>query len=685
MAAEFRIHPAIGIARVGNSPTEFYLAPEEEGALPIDCDAAGNPIVDHGREQPIKTFKDAEQRVKRQAARFRVFLYDENNPAGREVQIGDAIQSVDPSSGQLLECTVADIAWTVYLANKKASWYEFKELEGEHGYGPNHPLRNPEMTTAEERQRLIIDPGPRTVFYADPNRQTADFSADGHPGIPMSFPPPLDPDSITTLGALRCTQVDGHNRLLVLGGFGHSGSMKAGFGHPKIEAYANNNGWFDDVSDGPVRAQVICNVTSVDKRPPPPGTPPINVEARGGAWVIIGYPRFAPQIVDIVTMNDAIGDVAVRQLAYEPLIYGVPPFDGSRKPPLTDADLQAWRRAAQWNPGYRPYFWRDIWPIIKRPNDYQWVMDFAGGDPHDTAAGADGNFDPDELSIPPQKGGDPVVEEHRRQKRLFIYAVLRTAGGENCFDNQVERGYPNYRPIAMPYLCGDNPLSNTLPSKFLRLTDTMLFLLRQWADGQFINERLEQIAPGDAKGFGAALDRGVLSNLLGGSFCPGGEASWIVRNLAIYSAPYRIRHSTSAPVPGSLSLTGNLSDAPDTVATLADGLEPGDLTKYSAVPWQSDFNECSTQDIDITYEEWNTIYPQSTGDPIRSSVKATLWWPSHRPMLVFATPQGPQVKWTNIPTSDAGDLLMVRAWWWLGFIKGDPVNGYVQVERNPGT
>ena len=26
----------------------------------------------------------------------------------------------------------------------------------------------------------------------------------------------------------------------------------------------------------------------------------------------------------------------------------------------------------------------------------------------------------------------------------------------------------------MPLLCGDNPLSNTVPSKFLRLTDTML-------------------------------------------------------------------------------------------------------------------------------------------------------------------------------------------------------------------
>ena len=31
-------------------------------------------------------------------------------------------------------------------------------------------------------------------------------------------------------------------------------------------------------------------------------------------------------------------------------------------------------------------------------------------------------------------------------------------------------------------------------------------------------------------------------------------------------------------------------------------MQPGDLTKYSGIPWQSDFNECSTQMIDVTYD-----------------------------------------------------------------------------------
>jgi hypothetical protein len=71
----------------------------------------------------------------------------------------------------------------------------------------------------------------------------------------------------------------------------------------------------------------------------------------------------------------------------------------------------------------------------------------------------------------------------------------------------------------MPLLCRDNPLSNDLVSKFLRLTDTQLFLLRQWAEGKFVNEELEDITPPPLPE-PVALDQGVLGNALGGAFCP---------------------------------------------------------------------------------------------------------------------------------------------------------------------
>src|SRR5262252_5210299 len=82
------IHPAIGIARVGNSPDEYYFGPEIPGGLPI---APGG-------------YKDASGAMKRQAARFRVFGLDANGTVVRELTADEA-----------------DIRWTVHLANKKAS------------------------------------------------------------------------------------------------------------------------------------------------------------------------------------------------------------------------------------------------------------------------------------------------------------------------------------------------------------------------------------------------------------------------------------------------------------------------------------------------------------------------------------------------------------------------------------
>src|SRR5206468_2318220 len=159
---------------------------------------------------------------------------------------------------------------------------------------------------------------------------------------------------------------------------------------------------------------------------------------------------------------------------------------------------------------------------LSRPFNYGFVMDFDslnGGDPHQSGKGSGGNFDPELLSIPPQAHDDPQTTQNHAYRRMFLYNVLRKPGRENrLYADAPVKGRDFF---AMPLLCGDNPLSNDLPSKFLRLTDTMLFLLRQWAEGKFINEKLEDF-PASTEAEGPALDRGVLGNGLGGSFCPGG-------------------------------------------------------------------------------------------------------------------------------------------------------------------
>ena len=86
------VHPAVGIGRVGNSADSFYFGPE----IPLTP-----PIAPDG-------FKDAAGAMARQAARFRVYGYDDQ---------GDVVKELTAADGT--------IAWTVSVANKKAAWYDF--------------------------------------------------------------------------------------------------------------------------------------------------------------------------------------------------------------------------------------------------------------------------------------------------------------------------------------------------------------------------------------------------------------------------------------------------------------------------------------------------------------------------------------------------------------------------------
>ena len=67
----------------------------------------------------------------------------------------------------------------------------------------------------------------------------------------------------------------------------------------------------------------------------------------------------------------------------------------------------------------------------------------------------------------------------------------------------------------------------------------------------------------------------------------------------------------------------------------AAGPEVCRLAVRSAVPWQSDFNECTTNPNDVTYADWNVNYPNSDNDEElrrKTKVWTTMWWPAHRPL-----------------------------------------------------
>ena len=120
--ATYKIHPGIGIARLGNSETEFYLAPETPAGLPLACDANGNTLLsrtgDAGAGQQIPRRGRPHQASGRAISGF---VYDEERPEGRPLKLGDPVEGGGNNG------TLIDIQWRVYLANKKACWYQFND------------------------------------------------------------------------------------------------------------------------------------------------------------------------------------------------------------------------------------------------------------------------------------------------------------------------------------------------------------------------------------------------------------------------------------------------------------------------------------------------------------------------------------------------------------------------------
>lgn len=198
------IHPAIGIARVGNSPDAWFYAPDVRGAVPQDPD----------------DFRDMGMRIKRQVARFRVYAKLKNGDV-QEVTSHDA-----------------KITWRVEVANLKAGWYEYlfpMDLPAEIVKLPRR--RNPRVGVVD-RHHLDIRPVAKTISGADVEGAQYQFNDGAFFGKEVY------------LGELR---TDAKGRLLFFGGRGISAPRLEG---TKPTTFANNDDWHDDVCDGPVRAEV---------------------------------------------------------------------------------------------------------------------------------------------------------------------------------------------------------------------------------------------------------------------------------------------------------------------------------------------------------------------------------------------------------------------------------------------
>jgi len=337
-----------------------------------------------------------------------------------------------------------------------------------------------------------------------------------------------------------------------------------------------------------------------------------SVEAGDSSWVIVTPPRYAPQLLNIVTLYDTIFDTLVRNAGIRPDIY----------------------RETLWNEDYRPSWEQDIRPILDRANQYRWVAAIP--------------LHPHAFDF--QKLGDPNPDYNRM--RYYYLQIIRPPSSPDLLDSPA-MGYP-----MMPLLCGDNCFEpGPMQSTFLTVTCTQYFCMQQWAAGKFTTGA-PAMRPGDA------LDRAALENCVGGAFSPGIEMTWVCRNPALYFGPFRIKRKPKVTPPLSLG------------SDFAAGLEPGDVSKYMAVPWQADFNECSQQTIGSRF---------------------VFWWPVQRPSTVWVRQQDrlKQVAWVGSDADQnapdyiqfADDLDMVKLWSQLGFVFNEGTAErpeFVEVERTLG-
>lgn len=503
------IHPAIGIARVGDSENEFFIGPELVDA-PTDL-----------TQQP-NSYRDKTGAIKRQAARFRIYGYN---------AAGDVVRELNPDN--------ADIVWTVHVANRKAEWYQFQYAldipEAVNAPDNAFTLRNPKVKPAN-RHKLAIDPGPRSIFGrnvsggAEHRFDTGTFQAAAEQAVTVP------------LGEI---QTDENGHLLFLGGHGKSASPTHApvYDPDHPPSFNNADDWYDDTSDGPVTATVSINGIEIP------------VES---AWVVVAPPNYAPDVVSWRTMYDLMCDVYVNA---------------------------GWMVMPE-----KPSFTKDIWPLLKRLGGLQWV--------NKGFAAYFGKGCPMDFNNPALLA--KLSFQSKNKNLADPYSELRRAILHSFRPSKPSVAEPVQWPHIWPWIYGDafGSFPENGPGNMLTMTGLQEGLLRNWVDGNFIDDwsneeikppsSLDQVPLQDQP---HTLDHAALHYCLADTFHPGCEMTWPMRHASMYSSPFRIRlRAATNPEPDYGSTMTPIKvqqvDGP-LYAQVA-----GSITRWMAVPWQGDTAFC---------------------------------------------------------------------------------------------
>jgi hypothetical protein len=342
-------------------------------------------------------------------------------------------------------------------------------------------------------------------------------------------------------------RTDDKGRLIVLGGFGDSAS----YTDDKAVTFANNETWHDDVSDGPVTALVKYKGTVLKVAP---------------SWVVTAPPDYAPMQKSVRTMWDLMRDVAIQnRYIVQPEI---------------------------------PSFRHDIQPIFERLSNLQWVN--AG---FNAAFGWEGPFN--FTSEDWMRRLSSESSAHRGLRRTLYQQFRQFSLDSNS-------------PVPWPYVYGDAmsiPPADS-PRQYAELSNTQMTFLKQWANGEFINdydpnyEAPKQLDDVPVSEQGDMLDKASLEFCLADAFHPGCEMTWPVRNKGMYMGAYRFLHPVDPdwvePSYG-MQLTTDVLTLPD--GPLLGGQTPGSISRWMAVPWQTDTASCRSG-YDKSYDPYiPTFWP----------------------------------------------------------------------------
>jgi len=649
MSTTLRIHPAIGVSRVGNSP-DYVISPETSAGMPPieGSNVSGGLPIKRGTECDNITdedLRDAQGRLKPHAQRYRIYAY-ETTP-GKTYPYKGNVSEVCVGS-KVDGKTVQSITWQVHMANKKAnnwiipesqsthtdcddgiggmSWYANNDTpfvrNGDFGkstypvplnfneWGTGKAPTEVDMSDPVRLTKLVIDAGPKTINSANAGARVefdnGDCSYLDASGTVQSvdYPQLWPADNFDTLftpndsklGTMGGMETDAQGRLLVIGSPGFAAAWMVGENNPggvvdaapawkpgneqepfpppaldqpfPLWSDIDNDGWLDDAGDGPVTAALHFDDGS---------TRVIDVPA----WCICADPAYAPQIRNVVSIWDEVYNAWLRapELQLDPNIYDT--------------------STATYNQSYQAAFEQDVWTMFRAAHLQKFSTDLnpkALGS-HQRVSSVSASDDP--------------------AKYLNVKNFIRNPNtGQG---NNLEVGAP-----LMPLSLGDTGAS------FMTVTHTQYFFLEQWYANKYDDDK-ESLTPGEL------LDKNTLTNLLGGRFSPGIDLTFIVRDPFLYAQDWK------SPDIGTFRIAGKKLDysSAGTAPFLGVGytpnrrqqntVEPGDLCKFMALPWHTDYNSCATHLPSPNPE------PGEGANPAINARNTTLFWswPAQRPVSVY--------------------------------------------------